>query len=82
MHNFRFKMKNCQVENEALKSNHSANLAVMKQNADVALQNLLSVITKSHSSIKQLLSGAEALQLVADLLKSIDRISEIPEGSP
>ncbi|XP_048368772.1 endosome-associated-trafficking regulator 1 isoform X2 [Sphaerodactylus townsendi] len=75
-------MKNCQVENEALKSNHSANLAVMKQNADVALQNLLSVITKSHSSIKQLLSGAEALQLVADLLKSIDRISEIPEGSP
>nr|XP_056716722.1 endosome-associated-trafficking regulator 1 [Euleptes europaea] len=75
-------MKNCQREKEALKSSHSANLAVMKQNADVALQNLLAIIMKSHSSIKQLLSGAEALQLVADLLKSIDRISEIPEDSP
>ncbi|XP_077160946.1 endosome-associated-trafficking regulator 1 [Paroedura picta] len=75
-------MKNCQLENEVLRSSHSANLAVMKQNADIALQHLLEIVTKSHSSIKQLLSGAEGLQLVADLLKSIDRISEIPEDTP
>ncbi|KAL8174557.1 UNVERIFIED_CONTAM: hypothetical protein K2H54_048839 [Gekko kuhli] len=45
-------MTNCQLENEALKSSHSANLAVVKKNADMALQNLLAIITKSHSSIK------------------------------
>ncbi|XP_060106643.1 endosome-associated-trafficking regulator 1 [Heteronotia binoei] len=71
-------MKNHQREKEAVKSS----LAAMKQNADVALQNLLATVTKSHSSIKQLLSGAEGLQLVADLLKSVDRFSEIPDDSP
>ncbi|XP_054853649.1 endosome-associated-trafficking regulator 1 isoform X2 [Eublepharis macularius] len=44
-------MKNCMLENEGLKSRHSADLVVMRQNADTALQNLLAVITKSHSSI-------------------------------
>ncbi|NXH66324.1 SDCG3 protein, partial [Hydrobates tethys] len=72
-------LKNYKTENEALRSGQSASLAVVKQNADVALQNLLTVITNSRSSIKQLVSGAESLQLVADLLKSIDRISEISE---
>ncbi|NXX57359.1 SDCG3 protein, partial [Scopus umbretta] len=72
-------LKNYKTENEALRSGQSASLAVVKQNADVALQNLLTVITNSRSSIKQLVSGAESLQLVADLLKSIDRISETSE---
>ncbi|XP_075375911.1 endosome-associated-trafficking regulator 1 [Mycteria americana] len=72
-------LKNYKTENEALRSGQSASLAVVKQNADVALQNLLTVITNSRSSIKQLVSGAESLQLVADLLKSIDRISEVSE---
>lgn len=43
-------------------------------------QNCLSphlTLCLSHS--RQLLSGAESLQLVADLLKSIDRIAEVPE---
>lgn len=31
------------------------------------------------SRCRQLVSGAESLQLVADLLKSIDSISEVPE---
>ncbi|XP_053138076.1 endosome-associated-trafficking regulator 1 isoform X2 [Hemicordylus capensis] len=75
-------MENCTLEKENLRASHSANLAVMKQNADIALQNLLTVVSKSRSSIKQLLSGAEALQLVAELLKSIDKISEIPKDSP
>ncbi|XP_068770849.1 endosome-associated-trafficking regulator 1 [Struthio camelus] len=72
-------LKNYKTEIEALRSGQSASLAIMKQNADVALQNLLTVITSSRSSIKQLVSGAESLQLVADLLKSIDRISEMPD---
>ncbi|XP_063172305.1 endosome-associated-trafficking regulator 1 [Candoia aspera] len=76
-------VENYKLENIALRSGHLENLAVVKQNADVALQNLLAVITKSKSSIKQLVSGAEELQLVADLLKSIDKISEIPsQGTP
>ncbi|CAM4677548.1 unnamed protein product [Caretta caretta] len=75
-------LKNYKTENEALKTGESASLAVVKQNADVALQNLLRVITNSRSSIKQLISGAESLQVVAELLKSIDRISEISDDGP
>ncbi|KAH0615451.1 hypothetical protein JD844_004698 [Phrynosoma platyrhinos] len=75
-------VENYRLENEALKAGHLANLAVVKQNADVALKNLLAVLTKSRLSIKQLLSGAEELQIVAELLKSIDKISELPQDSP
>ncbi|XP_038230196.1 endosome-associated-trafficking regulator 1 [Dermochelys coriacea] len=75
-------LKNYKTENEALKTGQSASLAVVKQNADIALQNLLRVITNSRSSIKQLVSGAESLQVVAELLKSIDRISEISDDGP
>nr|XP_028606096.1 endosome-associated-trafficking regulator 1-like isoform X1 [Podarcis muralis] len=74
-------VENYRLENEALKSSHSANLAIVQQNASAALQNLLAVITKSQPSIRQLLSGAKELQVVAELLKSLDKISEIPQGS-
>ncbi|XP_035410844.1 endosome-associated-trafficking regulator 1 [Cygnus atratus] len=73
-------LKNYKKENEALRSGQSASLAVVKQNAEAALQNLLTVITNSRSAVRQLVSGAESLQLVADLLKSIDSISEVPEA--
>ncbi|NXG70773.1 SDCG3 protein, partial [Baryphthengus martii] len=72
-------LENYKAENEALRSGQSASLAVMKQNAELALQNLLTVLTSSRASIRQLLSGAESLQMVAELLKSIDRISEMSE---
>ncbi|NXJ07681.1 SDCG3 protein, partial [Odontophorus gujanensis] len=72
-------LKNCEMENEALRSGQCASLAAVKQNAATAVQNLLTVIASSRSSIKQLISGAESLQLVADLLQSIDRISEASE---
>ncbi|XP_019365855.1 PREDICTED: serologically defined colon cancer antigen 3 [Gavialis gangeticus] len=75
-------LKHYKTENDTLKSGQSAGLAIVKQNAEVALQNLLTVITNSQSSIKQLVSGAESLQLVAELLKSIDRISELSEDGP
>ncbi|NXH34285.1 SDCG3 protein, partial [Myiagra hebetior] len=68
-------LRNSQLEKEALQ----ASQATAKHNAEVALQCLLQVTTSSRASIRQLLSGAESLQLVADLLKSIDRISEVSE---
>ncbi|XP_024618427.1 serologically defined colon cancer antigen 3 isoform X2 [Neophocaena asiaeorientalis asiaeorientalis] len=66
-------------ENEALRSGQGASLAVVKQNTDMALQNLRAVMNNARSSIKQLVSGAETLNLVAEILKSIDRISEIKD---
>ncbi|XP_029059873.1 endosome-associated-trafficking regulator 1 isoform X4 [Monodon monoceros] len=66
-------------ENEALRSGQGASLAVVKQNTDVALQNLRAVVNNARASIKQLVSGAETLNLVAEILKSIDRISEIKD---
>ncbi|XP_045879846.1 endosome-associated-trafficking regulator 1 isoform X1 [Meles meles] len=72
-------VSNFKRENEALRSGQGASLAVVKQNTDVALQNLRVVMNNAHSSIKQLVSGAETLNLVAEILKSIDRISEIKD---
>ncbi|XP_070451434.1 endosome-associated-trafficking regulator 1 isoform X6 [Equus przewalskii] len=70
---------NFKRENEALRSGQGASLTVVKQNTEVALQNLHVVMNNAHTSIKQLVSGAETLNLVAEILKSIDRISEIKE---
>uniref|UniRef100_H0XLI9 Endosome-associated-trafficking regulator 1 n=1 Tax=Otolemur garnettii TaxID=30611 RepID=H0XLI9_OTOGA len=66
-------------ENEALRSGHSTSLNVVKQNTDVALENLHVVMNSAQASIKQLASGAETLNLVAEILKSIDKISEVKE---
>ncbi|ELK32547.1 Serologically defined colon cancer antigen 3 like protein [Myotis davidii] len=72
-------VSNFKRENEALRSGQGASLTMVKQNTDVALQNLCMVMSNAHTSIKQLVSGAETLNLVAEILKSIDRISEINE---
>ncbi|XP_059514508.1 endosome-associated-trafficking regulator 1 isoform X6 [Myotis daubentonii] len=72
-------VSNFKRENEALRSGQGASLTVVKQNTDVALQNLRMVMSNAHASIRQLVSGAETLNLVAEILKSIDRISEIKE---
>ncbi|XP_004285027.1 endosome-associated-trafficking regulator 1 isoform X13 [Orcinus orca] len=72
-------VSNFKHENEALRSGQGASLAVVKQNTDVALQNLRVVMNNARASVKQLVSGAETLNLVAEILKSIDRISEIKD---
>ncbi|XP_012510250.1 PREDICTED: serologically defined colon cancer antigen 3 isoform X3 [Propithecus coquereli] len=72
-------VSNFKRENEALRSGQGASLTVVKQNTDVALQNLRAVMNSAQASIKQLVSGAETLHLVAEILKSIDRISEIKD---
>ncbi|XP_054217782.1 endosome-associated-trafficking regulator 1 isoform X7 [Homo sapiens] len=72
-------VSNFQRENEALRCGQGASLTMVKQNADVALQNLRVVMNSAQASIKQLVSGAETLNLVAEILKSIDRISEVKD---
>uniref|UniRef100_A0ABI8A426 Endosome-associated-trafficking regulator 1 n=1 Tax=Felis catus TaxID=9685 RepID=A0ABI8A426_FELCA len=72
-------VSNFRRENEALRSGQGASLTIVKHNTDVALQNLRVVMNNARSSIKQLVSGAETLNLVAEILKSIDRISEIQD---
>ena len=64
-------LSNFRRENEALRSGQGASLT------DVALQNLHVVMHRAQASIKQLLSGGETLNLVAELLKSIDKITEV-----
>ncbi|NXP95524.1 SDCG3 protein, partial [Passerina amoena] len=71
-------LRNSRLEQEELRAGQ-AGLAAAKQNAEAALQELLRVTASSRASIRQLLAGAESLQLVADLLKSIDRISEVSQ---
>lgn len=65
------------LENEDLRSGQSTNLGTVKQHVDVALQNLLRVTTHAHATIHQLVFGTETLTLVADILKSVGRISEL-----
>lgn len=72
-------LSNFKRENEALRSGQGASLTVVKQNTDAALQNLHVVMNSAHASIKQLVSGAETLNLVAEILKSIDRITEVKD---
>uniref|UniRef100_A0A8C5W2S9 Endosome-associated-trafficking regulator 1 n=1 Tax=Microcebus murinus TaxID=30608 RepID=A0A8C5W2S9_MICMU len=72
-------VSNFKRENEAPRSGQGASLTVVKQNTDVALQNLRLVMNSAQASIKQPVSGADTLNLVAEILKSIDRISELKD---
>ncbi|XP_048449322.1 endosome-associated-trafficking regulator 1 [Rhincodon typus] len=65
-------------ENERLRSEDSLALNSAKSNARLASDYLTKAAQEAESSVKQLLSGTETLRLVSDLLKSIDRISELP----
>ncbi|XP_075691266.1 endosome-associated-trafficking regulator 1 [Rhinoderma darwinii] len=65
------------AENVALRRGETAGMNAVKQNASLALENLHKTVSGAQASIKQLLSGAEALNLVAELLRSIDKIAEV-----
>lgn len=45
-------VSNFRRENEALRSSQGASLTTVKENTDVALQNLRVVMNNAHSSIK------------------------------
>ncbi|OCT65292.1 hypothetical protein XELAEV_18041531mg [Xenopus laevis] len=68
------------AENESMRRGEMAGMNAVKQNTNLALENLQKVVSGAQSSIKQLVSGAESLTLVADLLRSIDKISVVHNG--
>ncbi|XP_069465680.1 endosome-associated-trafficking regulator 1 isoform X4 [Ambystoma mexicanum] len=70
-------LANCQVDNATLRHMENVNLHAAKRNAQMALENLHKVIYDAQSSIQQLLSGGEKLKFVTELLKSIDKITEM-----
>ncbi|XP_034096146.1 endosome-associated-trafficking regulator 1 isoform X2 [Gymnodraco acuticeps] len=76
----KWELQQLQVENEGLKAAESEVVMTMRQNAQVASDYLNKTASHAHSSIRQLLGGAETLSLVAQLLASIDRVSS--EDSP
>ncbi|XP_078282000.1 endosome-associated-trafficking regulator 1 isoform X2 [Rhinoraja longicauda] len=65
-------------ENEILRSQDSAALSSAKNSARLASDYLVKTAHEAETSVKQLLSGAETLRLASELLKSIDRITELP----
>ncbi|XP_042193669.1 endosome-associated-trafficking regulator 1 isoform X1 [Callorhinchus milii] len=65
------------IENERLRHADSEALNTAKTNARVASTYLRKTTQDAETSVKQLLSGAETLRLVSDLLRSVDRISEL-----
>ncbi|XP_030063494.1 endosome-associated-trafficking regulator 1 isoform X2 [Microcaecilia unicolor] len=67
----------CRTENEALRLAEKASVAAVKQNTHIALENLHKVINNAQSFVTQLMSGADSLNLVAELLKSVDKIYEL-----
>ncbi|PIO33910.1 hypothetical protein AB205_0045860 [Aquarana catesbeiana] len=70
------------AENEALRKGETAGMNAVKQNANLALENLHKAVSGAQVSIKQLVSGAEALNIVAQLLNSIDKIAEVHDDVP
>ncbi|XP_067826094.1 endosome-associated-trafficking regulator 1 [Heptranchias perlo] len=65
------------AENERLRSGDSFALNSVKNNARLASDYLVKAAQGAETSVKQLLSGAETLRLVSELLRTIDRISEL-----
>ncbi|XP_032852607.1 endosome-associated-trafficking regulator 1-like [Tyto alba] len=71
------KLESFKVENENLRAGQATDLGAVKHNIDFALQNLHKIVTGTNRSIRQLTSGAKSLHLVAEILKSTGKISEI-----
>ncbi|XP_056275123.1 endosome-associated-trafficking regulator 1 isoform X3 [Pseudoliparis swirei] len=70
-----------QSENDSLKAAESEIVMTMRNNAQVASEYLNKTASHAHSSIRQLLGETETLCLVSQLLKSIDKISELDSES-
>ncbi|XP_021461051.2 endosome-associated-trafficking regulator 1 isoform X1 [Oncorhynchus mykiss] len=77
LHQLQGQVEGCRYENERLRARETAALNTMKHNTQVASEYLNKAALNAETSIKQLLTGAETLCLVSQLLQSIDNISEI-----
>ncbi|KAM6137175.1 LOW QUALITY PROTEIN: endosome-associated-trafficking regulator 1-like [Pterocles gutturalis] len=69
-------LENSKMENESLRAGQTTAGAV-KNNIDIALQNLNKIITGANCYIRQLTHGAESLHFVAEVLQSTGKISEV-----
>ncbi|XP_027140204.1 endosome-associated-trafficking regulator 1 isoform X2 [Larimichthys crocea] len=69
------------LENDSLKAAESEVVMTMRHNAQMASEYLNKTASHAHSSIRQLLGEAETLRLVSQLLKSIDKISNLDPES-
>ncbi|XP_035203873.1 endosome-associated-trafficking regulator 1-like [Oxyura jamaicensis] len=72
-------LETSKVENENLRAGQTTDLGAVKHNIDFALQSLHKIISGANLSIRQLVSGAESLNFVAELLKSTGKISDVEE---
>ncbi|NWZ57676.1 SDCG3 protein, partial [Haliaeetus albicilla] len=70
-------LESSKVENENLRAGQTTDLGAVKHIIDFSLQSLHKIITGTNWSIKQLTSGAESLHIVAEVLKSTGKISEV-----
>ncbi|XP_052646555.1 endosome-associated-trafficking regulator 1-like [Harpia harpyja] len=70
-------LESSKVENENLRAGQTTDLGAVKHIIDFALQSLHKIITGTNWSIRQLTSGAESLHVVAEVLKSTGKISEV-----
>ncbi|XP_072096525.1 endosome-associated-trafficking regulator 1 [Mobula birostris] len=71
-------LQQCKSENERLRSQDTAALISAKNSARLASDYLVKTAHEAETSVKRIMSGAETLRLAADLLKSIDKICELP----
>ncbi|KAL4646510.1 serologically defined colon cancer antigen 3 isoform X2 [Arapaima gigas] len=67
------------TENEKLRVREAATLNNVKQKALLAAEHLSKAASNAETSIKQLLTGAATLNLVSQMLYSIDNISDLHE---
>ncbi|KAM9639548.1 endosome-associated-trafficking regulator 1-like [Morphnus guianensis] len=70
-------LESSKVENENLRAGQTTDLGAVKHIIDFALQSLHKIITGTNWSIRQLTSGVESLHIVAEVLKSTGKISEV-----
>ncbi|XP_010072281.1 PREDICTED: serologically defined colon cancer antigen 3-like [Pterocles gutturalis] len=70
-------LENSKMENESLRAGQTTDLGAVKNNIDIALQNLNKIITGANCYIRQLTHGAESLHFVAEVLQSTGKISEV-----
>ncbi|KAM9389193.1 endosome-associated-trafficking regulator 1-like [Phaethornis superciliosus] len=69
-------LESYKMENKNLRTGQMTDLGAVKHNIDLGLQNLYKIITGANLSVKQLASGVESLNFVAEVLKSAGKISE------
>ncbi|NXI95870.1 SDCG3 protein, partial [Psophia crepitans] len=69
-------LESSKMENENLRVGQTTDLVAVKHNINFALQNLHKIMMGANRSIRQLISGAESLHFVAEILQSAGKVSE------